>query len=117
MDSVEEIFDSLRKDFIVPVDKLGTVVDLSGGGAKFRSEFQVNPGQYILLGLRLTNDKMDKQYYILGSVIACYPMENTKDKLYECRVKFMIKDNKIREEIIRYIFEEERRIRQKANVS
>ena len=35
------------------------------------------------------------------------------EKKYVSRVKFMIKDDRVREDIIRYIFEEERLTRQK----
>ena len=115
LETVDAIFESLCDDKYVFEERRGTVVDLSGGGMKFRSEYDLEKGQSILVGLRLVNEHMDKQYYILGNIIACEQLENVKGRLYMSRVKFMIKDNKIREEIIRYIFEEERRIRRKAN--
>ena len=93
----------------------GVIVDLSGGGMKFRSEVQLKAGDQILVLLRLINARMDKQYQILGEVIECTEIRVEKMRAYESRVQFSIKDNKIREEIIRYIFEEERRNRQKVN--
>ena len=93
----------------------GVIVDLSGGGMKFRSEVQLKAGDQILVLLRLINARMDKQYQILGEVIECTEIRIEKMRAYESRVQFSIKDNKIREEIIRYIFEEERRNRQKVN--
>ena len=115
MESAEVIMqDLLNTDFNEERCK-GVVVDLSGGGMKFRSEVQLKPEDQILVILRLINARMDKQYQIIGEVIACTEVRNEKIRLYESRVKFSIKDNKIREEIIRYIFEEERRNRQKVN--
>ena len=93
----------------------GVIVDLSGGGMKFRSEVQLKAGDQILVLLRLINARMDKQYQILGEVIECTEIRVEKMRAYESRVQFSIKDNKIREEIIRYIFEEERKIRKKEN--
>ena len=93
----------------------GVMVDLSGGGMKFRSPYELKSGGKILIMLRLTNDKMDRQFHILGNVIACIEVHTPAKVLYESRIKFHIEDNKVREEIIRYIFEEERKIRQKEN--
>jgi len=93
----------------------GMMVDLSGGGMKFRSPYELKRGDRILVMLRLTNEKMDRQFHILGKVIACIEVHTPAKALFESRVGFVIEDNKIREEIIRYIFEEERKIRQKEN--
>ena len=115
MESTEVIMqDFLNTDFTENRCK-GVAVDLSGGGMKFRSEVQLKPRDQILIMLRLINARMDKQYQIVGEVIACTEVRTEKIRLYESRVQFSIKDNKIREEIIRYIFEEERRNRQKVN--
>ncbi len=115
MESTEVIMqDLLNTDFTENRCK-GVAVDLSGGGMKFRSEVQLKPRDQILIMLRLINARMDKQYQIVGEVIACTEVRTEKIRLYESRVQFSIKDNKIREEIIRYIFEEERRNRQKVN--
>lgn len=93
--------------------KMGQIMDLSGGGTKFCTEEPLNPGQHILMVLQLTNEKETKQYYILADIISCTKRERAKEKKFENRVKFLIDDDKIREEIIRYIFEEERKNRQR----
>lgn len=116
MESADEIFYDIVEGRSEAELVHGVMVDLSGGGMKFRSEQKLNPGEKIMVMLRLTNDKMDRQFHVLGKLIACVDVRTTSGKnLYESRIKFIIEDNKIREEIIRYIFEEERKIRQKEN--
>lgn len=96
-------------------EQVGQMIDLSGGGIKFNASEELKIGQKLLLSIYLNSEKIDKQYYILGNVISCVPKEQAREKgkKYETRVKFLIDDDKVREEIIRYIFEEERRTRQR----
>lgn len=110
--STEQIFDSLRDDDFYENQMHGVILDLSGGGVKFVGEDRLEADSYILLILRLCNDRMDKQYFIFGHVLSCEKSQNRSDK-YETRVQFIFRESKVREEIIRYIFEEERKDRQK----
>lgn len=113
LDTAEEVFLRIQGNGFKERERSGRIVDLSGGGSRFSTESELEPGQHLLLWLHLKNEHLDKRYYIVGSVISCVRIENVSEKRYEIRVKFMIKDDKVREEIIRYIFEEERRTRQK----
>lgn len=115
MESAEDIVRDLMDAEFKEKHCSGMVVDLSGGGMKLRSETKLQAEDKILIMLRLTNSKMDKQLQILGKVISCAEADSSKAHLFESRIQFLITDNKIRENIIRYIFEEERRIRQKEN--
>ena len=115
MDSADDVFRDLMEGEFKASPRYGVMVDLSGGGMKFRSPYELKPADKIMIMLRLTNDRMDRQFHVLGRVIACVEVRTTSKVLYESRIKFLIEDNKIREEIIRYIFEEERKIRQKEN--
>lgn len=108
-----EIFENLRDENFYEKQKQGTILDLSGGGVRIISDEKLEADSYIMLIIRLCNDKIDKQYYILGKILASEPMENRKGKI-ETRVQFIFQDDRIREEIIRYIFEEERKDRQKS---
>lgn len=112
-DTVDEIIQSIRDDDFYGRMCSGKILDLSGGGARLVTEECIPAGSYLLLGIDLRNAVMDKQYYIVGNTVGSKPVENAKGSLYEARVKFMIRDDKVREEIIRYIFEEERRMRQR----
>lgn len=115
MESTDEIISDLMDVDFKEKRRSGVVVDISGGGMKFRGQDELKADDQILAMLRLTSTKTDRQFQVRGNVISCHRVEKSKDLLYESRVKFIIDDNRIREEIIRFIFEEERRIRQKEN--
>ena len=115
METAEEVYQDLTEGEVKVPPYQGMMVDLSGGGMKFRSPYELNRGGKILVVLRLTNEKMDRHFQILGKVISCIEVHTPTKVLYESRISFIIEDNRIREEIIRYIFEEERKIRQKEN--
>lgn len=93
--------------------KDGMLLDLSGGGAKFIGKDKLETDSYILIVVRLSSSSMDKQYFIKGHVLASEEAENRWGKI-ETRVQFIFHDNRMQEEIIRYIFEEERKIRKKS---
>lgn len=115
MESADDILRDLMEGEFKVSPCRGVMVDLSGGGMKFRSPYELKPGERILVMLRLTNDRMDRQFHVLGQLIACVEVHMPAKVMYESRLRFIIEDNRIREEIIRYIFEEERKIRQKEN--
>lgn len=115
MKSADEILKDLMDDEFKEKQQSGIIVDISGGGMKLRSLKPLKANSPILLLFRLTNQKVDRQFCIRGQIIACQKMEKTEEPLFESRIKFIIEDNRIREEIIQYIFEEERKIRQKEN--
>ena len=91
----------------------GSIVDLSGGGIRFRTSEKLEPNQWLLFSIHLQNENLNKQYYIVGSVISCVRTERSTEMMYEIRAKFQIRDSNTREEIIRFIFEEERKSRQR----
>lgn len=94
-------------------EKSGRIVDLSGGGIRFQTNEALESGQYALFEIHLENENLDKQYYIMGTIISCGRSNKASDRMYEARAKFLISDNNVREEIIRFIFEEERKTRQR----
>lgn len=114
LDTTEEIFACIRNDEEYNVENKGAILDISGGGIRFVGKNQIEPNSYILLVIHLDNAKMDEQFYIVGQIVASERSVKDNDK-YESRVKFVFKDPKVREEIIRYIFEEERRARKREN--
>ena len=95
-------------------EKRATILDISGGGARFVSEEKFEANQFVLMELELISDKMDKQYHIKGRIVGWKKLEYREPR-YETRIEFIMEDNKVREDIIRYIFEEERLTRQKDN--
>ena len=91
-------------------EKRATILDISGGGARFVSEEKFEANQFVLMELELISDNMDKQYHIKGRIVGWKKLEYREPR-YETRIEFIMEDNKVREDIIRYIFEEERKKR------
>lgn len=88
-----------------------TLVDVSGGGARFFMEKQLD--LQTLVCLRFP-DVMTEEGYPLeldGRVIACQAVPDRKR--YEHRVEFCQVDVKERETLVKFIFEEERKQRKK----
>ena len=91
----------------------GVIVDISGGGARFVSDHAYEQDTKMLFKFSLMTDKKKAESFsIVGKIISSSPREGLPDK-YENRIKFLSLDTKHREDIIRYIFEEERKIRKK----
>ena len=94
-----------------PLQK-GTVVDISGGGARFVSNFCYSKGTYIYLSYNLIINGREKSKELMGRVLHTQEIENRKGE-YEHRIQYIHISRQEREEIIQYIFEEERKNRQR----
>lgn len=88
----------------------GTMVDISGGGARFISKVPYEIGSLIRFTFSLFVNGSMTEYKLVGKVLRSKPIEN-RDGQYEHRIQFVNMLNDDRESIIRYIFEEERRLR------
>jgi len=86
------------------------IVDISGGGIRFISDHAYEQGSMIYCTYQLMADKVAKDYEIVGKVLSVREVANRPGE-YEHRVQYVNLDNDTREEIIKFIFEEERRIR------
>lgn len=92
---------------------MGIVVDISGGGIRFVSKGKLEANSMILLKLDITLENNKSVYGVLGHVLSSYRLTNN-DGMYEQRIEYTDIQNNCRETIIRYIFEQERRMRQKS---
>ncbi len=90
--------------------KHSVIVDISGGGLRFLSNQQYAPESLIYINYRLVIKDKVKDYNVVGKVLASRPSENRKG-VFEHRVQYVNMGTDDREEIIRYIFEEERKHR------
>ena len=97
----------------LPLQK-SVIVDISGGGVRFVSNHRYEPDTIIYLTYKLMIAGKEKAYEIAGKILATKPIENRPGE-YEHRVQYLNMNNLEREEIIRYIFEEERKSRRKEN--
>ncbi|MCI7087733.1 MAG: flagellar brake protein [Lachnobacterium sp.] len=90
--------------------KKAMICDISGGGVRFTGDTPLEPGQFVLLTFRLVNENTDECFYLVSQIVAIQKEDSDR---YSCRAKFIFKDLKDREKIVRFVFEEERRIRRK----
>ena len=90
----------------------GIVVDISGGGIRFISKEKYEKDTYIYLSYIILINGREKQYDLAGKILAVNELENRKDE-YQYRIRYIDIMKNEQEEIIRYIFEEERKNRQK----
>lgn len=93
--------------------KTGTVADISGGGMRFLSDSGFEVGTLICCSYALPAKGGEKRYYLAGRILRSEEIEG-KPGVFENRVQYINIDVDEREEIIKYIFEEERRQRHKA---
>lgn len=92
--------------------KRSVIVDISGGGLRFLSSHSYAPGSLIYISYNLLLRGKKKEYELVGKVLSSEKQEGRKDT-YEHRVQYVDIDVDVREEIIKYIFEEERKHRKK----
>lgn len=111
----ENDFSDNKKQYCLPTGTAleeGVIVDISGGGIRFVSVERYEPGKLLYCRYILTVGGKEKEYEILGKVLAVKEVENRKG-IYEHRIQYYNLDKDIREEIIRFIFEEERKERKR----
>ena len=92
--------------------KRSVIVDISGGGLRFLSTHPYEPGSLIYISYNLLVGGKMKEYELVGKVLSSNKTENRKGS-YEHRVQYVDIDVDVREEIIKYIFEEERKHRKR----
>ena len=115
-----ELDEEERQSFSSPVEFLetdftmddGVIVDISGGGVRFVSKVMYEVGTTVLFSFNLGIGTKDVNFKLFGRILMSRPIENRTGD-YENRVQFMDVPPEDREAIIRFIFEEERKIRRK----
>lgn len=88
----------------------GAIIDISGGGAKFNSAVQHSKGDKIRIKLDLLiGNNLRKM--VLDAIIISSDKSVNKNDVYENRVEFANIMPRDREDLIKYIFEQERKRR------
>lgn len=85
----------------------GAIIDISGGGARLNSSIHHQKGDKIRIKLDLVIGNKLHQMELDAEVLASSRVDNRND-LYEHRVQFSNISKKDREDLIRYIFEQDR---------
>lgn len=96
--------------------KQSVIVDISGGGLRFLSAMKYEPDSLMYICYSLVKNGEKKKYEVIGRVLSVKEAVN-RPGTYEHRVKYYNMDTDTREEIIKYIFEEERKSRRKERYS
>lgn len=112
LEHTDEIETALRENEEAAGEKMSAYVrDISGGGMRFVTDVELPEDSYILVYIRLGEKAQDAVYPIVGRVISSEKVEDVTPAKYEQRVEFILKDSRVREDIIRFIFKEERKAR------
>lgn len=114
LETTEDLFEEITNPDYIIQKMLARTRDLSGGGIRFNANEILKKGDKLLCVLHLQNDKMDRMFYLVSEVIDCNPIEQVRDK-WVVRAKWIFKNLKDRDLIVRYVFEEDRKLRKKEN--
>ena len=109
MELVESDLSKYGENYGPSVD--GTIVDISGGGAKISAKTDINTERFMYVSFKLKNESINQRINVIAKRINTeYRRETGK---YEHRIEFLFKEPEDRETIIKYIFDEDRRLRKK----
>lgn len=86
------------------------VVDISGGGLRFISRQLYESESMLYCSFQLVFSNKIKKVEVIGKVLSSVKLEN-RPGMYEHRMQYHNIEEKLREDIIRFIFEEQRRSR------
>lgn len=92
--------------------KRSVIVDISGGGLRFLSTQKYEPGSMLYCSYHLLKNGEKKQIEVVGKVLTVNELDNRRGT-YEHRVQYVNVDVDTREQIIQFIFEEERKNRKR----
>ena len=92
--------------------KQSVAVDISGGGLRFVGDYPYEPNSLIYCQYSLDMGEKKKDYSLMAKILVSIEVEN-KPGSYEHRAQYINIDTSEREEIIRFIFEEERKRRKR----
>lgn len=85
------------------------IVDISGGGLRFVADYAYEVNSLILCKYQLWHEGINREYNLVGKVLSSRELEN-RPGVFEHRVQYVNVEDEKREEIIKYIFGEERKI-------
>jgi len=112
----EDAFD-YSKEHIIPEkcyeDKRpGTIVDISGGGVRIMSDIRFNKNDYIFLRFTLEMNIGVKEMEFMGTVVLSMESPN-RANYYDSRIEFIEVTSEQRDNIVKYIFEQQRKIQKR----
>ena len=91
----------------------GETLDIGGGGVRYLVEQEIPAEEMVICYLQLEIKNAVKEVQAVGKVLSVKPIRDSKK--FEIRVQFEKISNAAREQIIQYIFEDERKRRKKSS--
>lgn len=88
------------------------IVDISGGGIRFIGDKRYEEEQSLVIHTLLSNETTHQELTVAISVVSSRRIDNDTSR-FETRAEFLNVGEWLREEIIKYIFDEDRKIRKK----
>lgn len=110
--TTDQLIEALHKPDETFVSGSGTIQDISGGGMRFLSNKGYERDAFVFLIFHMNNDHLDETMFLVCQIMGSDPHPSI-DGLYSNRGKFIYKDLRDREKIVRFVFEEDRRMRKK----
>lgn len=103
-----------NNNYLLPGGPLKTsvIADISGGGIRFVGSYAYEPDSLIYCRYNLVIDGVAKEYTLVARILTVKELEN-RPGVFEHRAQYVNIDTVEREEIIRFIFEEERNQRKR----
>lgn len=92
--------------------KRSVIVDISGGGIRFVGDYAYEPESLVYCKYNLAVGGASKEYTLVAKVLMVRELED-KPGTYEHRAQYINIDTSDREEIIKFIFEQERKRRKR----
>lgn len=92
-----------------------SITDLSGGGARFNSDEPLSPGDKVKIKLNFITGKELKKLILGADIVASEKLLNLSGK-YEHRAEFTDIGKADREDLIKYVFEQERKRRKNQSI-
>ena len=97
---------------VLMTEEKAVIVDISGGGIRFITEKKHEEGDCLAVRTALKNENIDQLLLVVVSIVSCRQATPNMER-YETRAEFLHLGSKLRETIIKYIFDEDRKIRKK----
>lgn len=103
-----------KSNYLVPglPLKRSVIVDISGGGIRFVGNYAYEPESLVCCKYNLVTDGNVKEYTLVSKVLTVRELDD-RPGVYEHRAQYINIDTAEREEIIKFIFEEERKNRKR----
>lgn len=97
---------------VLMTEAKAVIVDISGGGIRFITEKRHEEGDCLAVRTWLRNENIDQPLLVVVSIVSCRQAAPNMER-YETRAEFLHLNARLRETIIKYIFDEDRKIRKK----